>query len=441
MGSYADLQIAGYPFLCSKSFVDDTLMTLFDECDRRVYQRRLADRNPLSFSIDPDEDQVETGYEYQLNAEAAKDRLELLGFSIDRAKTAFQERIDAFLQELEDDGVVLGLSWIEDEDEKRNFLAEYTFDQWGNGIRRFLDSKLDSIRWNQEVAEKLDTVLRLVAGAEEEEFLYGFPRCDPRLFMRAVLEVTDAKSPVVLDFTDLVAGGYYEGDEELSNLARSSIRQEFVATTRTVVLTEGTTDAEFLSKSLQVLHPHLVPLFTFVDFATPNMEGGAANLMRIVKGFIAGGVANRVVAVFDNDTAAADVLRSFSNVETPENIRVLQYPPLAYAERYPTIGPQGTAEIDVNGLAGSVELYFGTDVLQQDDGTLTPVQWRGYNQQMRRYQGELVDKRRLQDVFRRKVNSAKQHSNPRASADWTGMEAILQAVLQACRTDETKIGQ
>lgn len=441
MGSYADLQIAGYPFLCSKSFVDDTLMTLFDECDRRVYQRRLADGNPLSFSIDSDEDQVETAYEYQLNAEAAKDRLEILGFSIDRAKSAFQERIGAFLQELDDDGVVLGLSWIEDEDEKRDFLAEYTFDRWGNGIRRFLESKLDSIRWNQEVAEKLDAVLRLVAGAEEEEFLYGFPRCDPRLFMRAVLEVTEAKSPVVLDFTELVAGGYYEGDEKLSNLARSSIRQEFVATTRTVVLTEGTTDAEFLSKSLQVLYPHLVPLFAFVDFATPNMEGGAANLMRIVKGFIAGGVANRVVAVFDNDTAAADVLRSFSNVETPENIRVLQYPPLAYAERYPTIGPQGTAEIDVNGLAGSVELYFGMDVLQQDDGTLTPVQWRGYNQQMRRYQGELVDKRRLQDVFRRKVSSAKQDSNPRASADWTGMEAILQAILEAFRTDETKIGQ
>ena len=59
--------------------------------------------------------------------------------------------------------------------------------------------------------------------------------------------------------------------------------------------------------------------------------------------------------------------------------------------------------MDVNGLAGSVELYFGLDVLRQHEGGLTPVQWRGYNQTLRQYQEELINKTALQKAFQRKL--------------------------------------
>ncbi|MDB6037409.1 MAG: hypothetical protein JWM99_1250 [Verrucomicrobiales bacterium] len=35
--------------------------------------------------------------------------------------------------------------------------------------------------------------------------------------------------------------------------------------------------------------------------------------------------------------------------------------------------------MDVNGLAASLEIYFGEDVLIRKDGTLTPIHWRGFD--------------------------------------------------------------
>jgi len=50
---------------------------------------------------------------------------------------------------------------------------------------------------------------------------------------------------------------------------------------------------------------------------------------------------------------------------------------------YPTSDPSGLAHMDVNGLAGSLEIYFGEDVLRRTDGTFTPVHWRGFDAAVR----------------------------------------------------------
>jgi len=272
-------------------------------------------------------------------------------------------------------------------------------------------------------------MLRIIANWNEDTLYYGFPISDPRLFIRGVLEAVEAPSSVVVDFTDLVCNGYYEGTEKLSDEAKASVRMEFVSTTRIIVLTEGSTDAEFLEKSLKVLYPELAPLYSFTDFSVPRMEGGAAKLVRILKGFIGSGVANRVIAIFDNDTAATEALRSLQDLSLPQNIRVMRYPDLEYAKRYPTIGPQGIAELDVNGLAGSLEIYFGMDVLRSSNQELVPVQWKGFNQSLNQYQGELIDKRYLQDAFRKKLENARVQLIE--TSDWSGMKLILESLFSA----------
>jgi hypothetical protein len=35
-----------------------------------------------------------------------------------------------------------------------------------------------------------------------------------------------------------------------------------------------------------------------------------------------------------------------------DNVRVVQYPSIELAKNYPTIGPSGVSNVDVNGLAG-----------------------------------------------------------------------------------------
>lgn len=113
-------------------------------------------------------------------------------------------------------------------------------------------------------------------------------------------------------------------------------------------------------------------------------------------------------------------------------MRVLTYPHIDIASSYPTVGPSGVVEVDVNGLAGSIEMYFGRDVLPANRGTLTPVQWRGLDPALNRYHGEILEKSELQARFRAKVAAAQSFSD--GGADWTGMRAILDALHAVFRT-------
>lgn len=433
MGSYCHLEIGGHPLLWSKSYVDAVLMTLFDESDRLVSQRRVRDRNPAADRIDPEDDEMETVYEYRLDAAAAKQRLDIMGFTIEQSRIAFDTRLREMLDDsdAENDSFFYGPSWLEDDVERRTFIANLSFERWGASIGTFLASGCAPIRAAvHENKPLVDPLVQFIADGEDEEFIFGFPRCDARLFIRAVLEYSDERFPVVLDYSELVAGGYYQGNEDLANRARVSIQREFVSTAKTIVLTEGSTDAEFLAKSLEVLFPHLVSLYSFIDFAGPNMEGGVGNLVKIVKAFIGSGIVNRVIALFDNDTAAADALRALHSVRLPDQFRILQYPPIPYATNYPTLGPQGNVNIDVNGLAGSIELYFGMDILSSE-GEPVPVQWKGYIQKLEKYQGEILDKPRLQAAFRKKLASATRGNISANSADWVGIRLVLESIFAA----------
>jgi hypothetical protein len=204
-----------------------------------------------------------------------------------------------------------------------------------------------------------------------------------------------------------------------------------------IVLTEGSTDSEFLAAAVRLLYPYLSDLIRFLDYER-RPEGGVSALMRMIKSFAAAGVVNRVVAIFDNDTAAADVLRSLDQTELPPNIRVLRYPELDLARHYPTLGPptlsspEGSVNIsDVNGLAGSIELYLGRDVLDLGGDGLCPVQWTSFISGMQCYQGEITHKRKIHEAFRAKCTQAIQIPERAAEQDWDGMRLIVEAILSS----------
>jgi hypothetical protein len=197
---------------------------------------------------------------------------------------------------------------------------------------------------------------------------------------------------------------------------------------RIVVLTEGITDKRALESALRLLYPHLIEYYSFMDFENAKYGGGAGSLVVTLKAFAGAGIANRIIGVFDNDTAAQVALRGLSGMQLPPNIRFLTYPSLPLASSYPTIGPSGQVEVDVNGQAGSLELYFGEDVLRRPDGAMTPVKWKGFEDAVQSYQGELVDKVALQKAFAKKVDAATVDGKAFESQDWTGMRAILDAL-------------
>jgi hypothetical protein len=212
--------------------------------------------------------------------------------------------------------------------------------------------------------------------------LLRLERWDERLALRACLLALPDEE-VVLRLTELGAAGYL-GDNDPAGLASDALEATWAsaaAHSPIVVLTEGSTDAEFLGTALAVIYPHLTDLVRFLDYQH-SPEGGVDALIRMVRAFAAAGIANPVVAVFDNDSAGRDALRRLNIAGFPNNIRALCLPDIALAADYPTLGPSTVASpspslvnANVNGRAASLELYLGRDVLSGPNESLRPVQW------------------------------------------------------------------
>lgn len=405
-------------------------MTVFRETDRRSYVRRVGDRNPLVWGqiTGVDGDEVETATEYSCDTTAAIARLDVMGFTIGRTRRNFEA---GRLAE-----VATYLSWAEERPDphwfadKLAFLQSLSFDAYLVGLEQILAQGLRPQLFDDDKNPELSPVVRYILG-DNDEFLLGFFAADVRYLIRAACEVAAKPSQVVQDITELVEGGYYARDEAVCQAAIQSLVTGHLENSNRVVLTEGSTDAQILQRALHLLYPHLLDYYSFLDFEGGRVPGGAGQLVSVVKAFAAAGIGNRVIALFDNDAAAHDARRSLAQITLPPNIAVLSYPPLELLRNYPTLGPSGGTSLDVNGLAASIELYLGEDVLRRPDGTFSPVQWKGYIEPVARYQGEVMGKTELQAAFTRKISAAESNPEARRYQDWTGLDTILRAVFTA----------
>lgn len=432
MGTYTDFSVAGYPLLNSKSAVVPEAMTIFQETDRRVGSRLLGDRNALvwgdAYADSAEEREIAT--QYVCDTEAAIARLDVMGFTLDRAAREFE---DGRRDELE-----TYREWAKDEPDrpwctdKIALLESLSFNTYLDALRTVITEGLRPEPFDDNKRPGLPAAVRHILG-DNDEFLLGFFANDVRCLVRAACEVAPKPSTVVQDITDLVSGGYYASDEPVCQRAIESLILGHLENSSRIVLTEGSTDAQFLKASLDLLYPHLSGYYSFLDFDSSRVPGGAGQLASLVKGFAAAGIGNRIIALFDNDSAARDARRSLAQIQLPPNIVVLAYPEIAFLREYPTLGPSGFSNLDVNRLAASIELYLGEDVLRRPDGTLAPIQWKGFIESVGCYQGEVVGKGELQAAFLRKLAEAKSDPSSRAKQDWTGIESILQAIFRAFR--------
>jgi hypothetical protein len=178
-----------------------------------------------------------------------------------------------------------------------------------------------------------------------------------------------------------------------------------------------------LQRTLEVLYPHLREFLSFLDYDQFSVSGGAGNLLNLLRGFAGAGVSNRVVALFDNDAAGSVQIARAAAITLPKNYKILQLPHLTFAELYPTLGPTGLINTDINGSACSVELYLGIPALTVSSDTLMPIQWTGYERSLSRYQGELVDKRVVQQRYLDELD--------RGTADTKNMQLVFHQILTA----------
>lgn len=397
MGHHSYLEIAGHTFLYASGGYLPDVAALFTEEDRCPVVEHTHDNG-----------QPWAEFAYQATVTALRERLQVQGFTPARAWDALAEAL------------------TDVNGEQSGPAADATTGE--EHIRRLLASHADAFPLEEEETGGRDDLL-------DDSLEELARRMDCRNFVRLLLDCApDPDGTVSLDLTQLT-GCCVELDpeERIAERARAEQFADLTQNAPLLVLTEGPTDARLLTAGMEVTHPHLKGYVTFFDYSSGGAEGGVAQLARNVAAFVAAGVANRFVALADNDTEGRAGMEKTLGRNLPDRCRVMFYPPMPMLESYPTLGPYTDDPVpaDVNGRAGSLELYLGRDVLQQDSG-LMPVQWKAWNPKLCRYQGALADpdKHTAQERFLGKVK-AHRAGRPHPDADWSGIRAIIDQVVAA----------
>ncbi len=408
-------------------------MTIFRETDRRVFTRRESERNSLVWGKPQCKDNQETekAIEYACETEKVIDRLDVMGFTMRRVREEFetgrQKEFERYMSYRNWDSILGKLGRDNSE-----LLENLTFDTYAEAFAKIIADGLKSISGHVQSEEGCDPLIEyILRGNDTSSFGFFEDDKDIRLVIRLACEVAPENTYVVQDITEIVQAGYYGENEAVCEKETRALTAGYPKNAPIIILIEGSTDAEFLQEALALLYPHLSAYYSFFDFHASRSPGGAGNLVSLVKAFSAAGITNRVIALLDNDTAAHEAKRGLNAIVLPSNIAVMHYPDLDLLRTYPTDGPGGLDPLDINGLAASIELYLGEDVLCTEKNTLTPIQWKGYNSTLKQWQGEIVKKRELHDAFRKKLKRCKADPQVLQDTDWSGLSAILQEIFQA----------
>lgn len=432
MGTMTCITVDGYELVHSKNAVIPEVMSIFRERDRRELQRRVVHEEPEA------EAAFEDAVEYTTSVANAAQRLDIMGFTLKRAEREYEEIRARLVDEAAD-----SVAQEHESNHKHSMLEFYqrelalyrhlTFPNYVAALRAVFEARLQWYELKPGQLDALDQAQRYLLDDRHEDWpQFGFFCNDVRCFLRVALSVAGPAAEVSQSVGDLMASGWIEYSAAVCDEAIRSLVERYPENAPRIILTEGSSDAEILSKALAVLFPHLVGYYTFFDFHGSRAAGGASQLVAVVKAFAAAGVANRVIAVLDNDTAGREALRALKDVTLPSNLTTVHYPDRAWMRSYPTLGPSGKEMLDVNGSAASIELYLGHDVLTED-GRLIPVQWAGFSTAMNAYQGELVAKEQVRRRWLEKAARCLADSSLIAPADWDDLSAVWQQVFGAFR--------
>ncbi|AIQ55694.1 HEPN/Toprim-associated domain-containing protein [Paenibacillus borealis] len=390
-------------------------MTTFRESDKQQYNYLDEDNEMRNVA------------KYSNRVEIIKLRLDIMGFNLESTKKEF----------LLNNNEHYSIEQIGIDGEWEQVLIEgYTFDNWMTEMKWIIKSGQYSFELIKNIESNDKPVLyNMLYEQENGDSLYGFECSDIRYIFRAIIELFEDTDEFYLDYSDLVDGGYCSEEDKICELSLRSLADNYAANEKTIIITEGSSDIAIIKRSLGVLYPDVIDYYSFMDFEHSNAQGSASSLAGYVKAFIGSGLRTRVIALFDNDTAAQEAIITLNKIKVPSNIKVLTYPYLKYVEEYPTIGPHGIAFMNINGLAGSIELYLGRDILtntgQEYPTKYMPVQWKGYSKALKKYQGEILNKEIILKTYFSFLDQLSITDEIKIDHDWDGMELIMQTIFRA----------
>lgn len=264
------------------------------------------------------------------------------------------------------------------------------------------------------------------------DWQFYYPDQHPLHYLRFMLECCETEADVILDFTDLVRSDFATKEAKIRDISVKNTSRDYAIFSKILVITEGTTDAEFLSRAIKIRYPHLSDYYLLMPYSLgdgtgKNINGSASLTVQRIEAFAQCEITNRIIGLLDNDKASVDAITNKKLNKLPENIKLLNYPDIELAKKYPCIQSNGTIkDEDVNGRAAAIEMYFGRDVLT-DNNKLYPVVWT--KQQNQGNFGE--EKPTIQRKIENKLNTCEQDHTKIKDYDWSEIDAIFETIFSA----------
>ena len=240
-----------------------------------------------------------------------------------------------------------------------------------------------------------------------------FENLNPYVTLRLLAEnPRNADKEVVWGFADVLEGGWVE---------EAKIYEGVPEADRCLVVTEGSSDGRVLREALPLVAPDIVDFFEFVDMSENYPFTGTGNVFRFCQGLASIRIQNRILVVLDNDTAGHNAARRIGALDLPPRMRVAVLPDLDECRSVKTLGPSGEQREDINQRAVSIEWFLDTS-----SGHCPPpvVRWTSYDQQLDRYQGELIGKDDYVRDFLEAVKRRDERRWPKLALLWDHLLAI-----------------
>lgn len=193
-----------------------------------------------------------------------------------------------------------------------------------------------------------------------------------------------------------------------------------------MIVTEGTSDARIIKRSLDVLRPEVADFFNFVDFDERYHFWGTGNLVKFAEGLLRIEVLNQVLFVLDNDAEGISAFHKIEDLNLPSNMRAMILPDYEEFKEFATCGPEGINISDINGKAAAIECYLD---LHLDQYPAPQVTWSNFKQDINTWHGVLDFKESYSKHFYKQSDDMLRNG----SYDTSKLLKLIDALIQQSR--------
>lgn len=384
MGTLIFLEVGGVSIDWAKNGMGVDHGALFQEADRT--RRALRGEDPASLDEGDHEPSVaEAAFVRPL--QCVVPRLDLLGYTFERARAEYEARVRDMSDVQEQFDLERPASALMTFDEYCEFLCQFPILELDDTYIEYGTEGYDA-RARGRFAPFDAQIDRIPEGYDSSSYWseksYFGARCCV-LSPYSMLQVL-ARCPcnhgvkVVWQYGPMVESGWVAEESYGAGAARAE---------RVLIVTEGSTDSRILSRALELLRPDIADFFRFIDADLSHPFWGTGNLVRFAEGLLRIDVLNRILFVLDNDAEGMDALNRIRKLGLPPNIRCMTLPDHEALRAFPTVGPQGAFDSDINGRAAAIECYLD---LRLDDYPPARVSWSNYKKDVDAWHGALEHK-------------------------------------------------